>query len=385
MVSNSSCSWIRTAGLSCWITGLLITAFLVSWGVYLTGFYLLLQMWPAAEPEQLGQDDNINNNNVSSLSKIDPSLYPFYVTLIGGPILGSTGIVHAVMLTGTLSLSSVYTSAATVLMTVLSTIYFACAGHVADMSGQIISKVAYYYDPYTIKRLDTVCLSPVLMLVGVIAEALCWMSIMTVTLTVMRYKKCQAKENQNDIEQRLNGEEKKMLSYSPHSLSLVRKLSIIFILLSATGWLIFTSRTNLNGRDEIRSVGTFYFGPLLFMIGLLHAGGYLEKLGVLTCALSMLYTMLMGAALISYGEEIRWNQHICRRIYTNYCVMLAGGTVSLISWTCFLTLCQFFHARPAPQTQRVQRAGEDYTKEQQQQEVDYTLIDPHLLPTIAKK
>ena len=379
----STSSWIRTAGdLPCRITGLLIIAFLVSWGVYLAGFCLLLLTWPApAEPEQLGQDDNINNNNnFITLLKIDPSLYPFYVTLIGGPILGLAGILRA-MLTGTVS-SSAYTAGVT-LMTVLSTIYFVCAGHVADMTGGIISKVAYY-NPYTTKQLDMVCLSLVLMLIGVTAEALCWMSIMT--LTVMQYKKCQAKVLDNDIEQRLDSKEQKVLSYSPFSsLSLVRKMSVIFILLSATGWLILASRINLNCHNEIHDIGPFYIGPVLFLIALLHAGGYSEKLGVLTCVLSMLYVMLMGAALINYGEAIRLHQHY-RATQTNYCI---GGTVSLISWTCVLILCQFYHARPVPlQAQGAQGAEEgcSYTREQQQQEVNRTLmIGPYLLPTIAAK
>ena len=391
----SASSWSRTAGdPSCRIIGLLVIAFLMSWGVYLAGFCLLLLTWPApAEPEQLiGQDNNINNNN-DNLSKFDPSLYPFYVILIGGPILGIAGTLHAAMLTQSGTVSSFAYTAGAILMTVLSTVYFVCAGHVADTTSRIISKVAYY-DPYTTKQLDTVCLSLVLMLVGVMAEALCWMSIMTVTVT--RYKKCQAKVLDNDIERRLDDEEQKVLSYlsllSPSLAS--RKLSVIFILLSGTGWLILSSHINLNSRDEIHDIGPFYVGPVLFLIALLHAGGYSEKLGVLTCILSMPYIMLMGAGLISYGEAIRLHQHYsnCGRTHTNnYCIMLTGGAVSLISWTCYLTLCQFYHARPVPpQARGVQGAGEgciySSTREQQQQEVNYTLmIGPHLLPTIAAK
>ena len=383
----STSSWSRTAGdPSCRIIGLLVIAFLVSWGAYLAGFCLLLLTWPApAEPEQLGQDNNINNNN---LSKFDPSLYPFYVTLIGGPILGLAGILRAAMLTQSGTVSSFAYTAGVTLMTVLGTTYFVCAGHVADTTSGIISKVAYY-DPYTTKQLDTVCLSLVLMLVGVTAEALCWTSIMTVTVT--RYKKCQAKVLDNDIEQRVDGKEQKVLSYSSLlSPSLTRKLSVIFILLSGTGWLILASHINLNGCDEIHDIGPFYVGPVLFLIALLHAGGYSEKLGVLTCILSMLYVMLTGAGLINYGEAIRLHQHYCERTHTNnYCIMLAGGTVSLISWTCFLTLCQFYRARPVPlQAPDVQGAGEGYssTRKQQQQEANCTLmIGPHLLPTIAAK
>ena len=351
----STSGWIRrTAGdLSSRIIGLLVMAFLVSWGSYLAGFCLLLLTWPTpAEPEQLiGQDNNINNNNdnVLILSKIDLSLYPFYVTLIGGPILGLAGILRAAMLTGTVS-SFAYTAGA-ILMTILGTIYFVCAGHVADTTSGIISKVAYY-DPYTTNQMGTVYLSLVLMLVGVTAEVLCWMSIMTVTVT--RYKKCQAKLLDNDIEQRVDDKEQKVLSYSSLlSSSLARKLSIIFILLSGTGWLILSSCINLNSCDEIHDIGPLYVGPVLFLIALLHTGGYSEKLGVLTCILSMLYVMLMGAGLINYGEAIRLHQHCCGRTHTNncnYCIMLTGGTISLISWTCYLTLCQFYRAHPCSAT-----------------------------------
>ena len=326
--------------LSCRIIGLLIQAFLVSWGVYLVGFCLLLLTWPL--PEQGQGDNNSNNKNVITLSKTDPSLYPFYATLIGGPILSLTGILRA-MLTGTAS------SVIGAVSTVLSTIYFVCAGHVAYMSRDTIAKAAN--DPYT-TELDTVSLSLLLMLVGVAAEALCWLSVMTVTI-----KKCQAEEN-NDDEQRLNSEEQKISSYLPFSVDLARKLSVMFILLSVIGWLILTSRINLNGREEIYEVGTFYVGPILFLISLLYIGCS-ERMGVLTCVLSMLYVMLMGAGLISYGEAVRLHQYRSRT-HTDYCMMLAGGIFSLISWTCVLVLCQFYHARSP---QEVQGVGDSYYTE----------------------
>ena len=163
------------------ITVLLITAFLVSWGVYAVGLYQLLLTWPAAEPDEQdrqGSDDNEDKNRIT-LSKMDPSLYSFYVTLIGGPILGLTGILRA-MLTGSITHSSVYTTGA--ILTILSTIYFVCAGHVAYTSGGIILKAAN--DPYTADSApDTVCLSSFLILAGVTAEVLCWLSVMTVTAT----------------------------------------------------------------------------------------------------------------------------------------------------------------------------------------------------------
>ena len=349
---------------SCRIIGLLIQAFLVSWGAYLVGFCLLLLTWPLPQPEQGQGDNNSNNKNVITLSKTDPSLYPFYATLIGGPILGLTGILHAV-LTGT---ASSITGAVSI---VLSTMYFVCAGHVAYTSRQTIAKAAN--DPYT-AELDTVSLSLLLMLVGVVAEALCWLSVMTVTVT--RYKKCHAENN----EQRLNSKEQKiLLSYLPFSLDLARKLSVMFILLSATGWLILASCISLDGYDEIYEVGTFYVGPILFLIALLHTGCS-ERMGVLTCILSMLYVMLMGAGLISYGEAVRLHQYRSRT-HTDYCTMLAGGIVSLISWTCVLVLCQFYHARSP---QEVQGVGESYYIREKQQKVNHTLIDLHLLPTTAK-
>ena len=68
----------------------------------------------------------------------------------------------------------------------------------------------------------------------------------------------------------------------------------------------------------------------------------------------------MGAGLISYGEAVRLHQYRSRT-HTDYCMMLAGGIVSLISWTCVLVLYQFYHAR-SPQGVR-----ESYTREKQQE------------------
>ena len=336
MVSKS---WMtRTTDLSCRITALLVIDFLVSWEVYVAGFCLLLLTWPA-EPEQPRQQGDKNNNNeYMYVSKTDPSLYPFYATLIGGPILGLTGILRA-MLSGTPT--SLYAGAVS---TVLGTSYFTCAGHVVYVSSQAILNAAN--DPYS-AEFDTVCLSLLLMFVGVTAEALCWLSV--TTLTVTRYKKCQTEESNDidDIERRLysDHEEQKMIYSLPFSRDRMRKLSAIFVMLSATGWLMLVSHMTLNGRDEIYEVGTYYVGPLLFLIALLHVAGCSEKMGVLTCILGMAYVMLVGAGLISYGEAIRLvHQYRSSTLNNDYWTMLTGGVVSLTSWTCALVLCQFYHA-----------------------------------------
>ena len=308
--------------------------------MYLVGFCLLLLTWPK---EQEDSDKNVT----VSLSKTDLSLYPFYATLIGGPILCLTGILHAV-------LTGMKSSIFGVILTVLSTIYFLCAGHVAYTSRQTLSKVTN--DPYTTKSDDSVSSSLLLMLIGVVAEALCWISVMTATVT--RYKFCQTEENSNN-EQRLNCEEQMMLSCWPFSPGLARKISVPFIALSATGWVILASHINLNGREEIYEVGTFYVGPLLFLIALLHSAGCSERMGVLTYVLSMFYVMLMGAGLFSYGEALRLQQYHDKTC-TNYCMMLAGSIMSLVFWICVLVLCQFYHTWPP---RRVQEAGENCTKE----------------------
>ena len=285
--------------------------------MYLAGFCLLLLTWPEEQED--------NEKNVINLSKTDLSLYPFYVTLIGGPILCLTGILHT-MLTGTRS------SISGAISTVLSTIYFVCAGHVAYTSGQTVSKVIN--DPYTAES-DPVSLSPLLMLIGVVAEALCWMSVKIATVT--RHKFCQTEES-NDNKWRLNCDKP---SYQPFSPGLARKLSVLFIALSASGWLILASRINLNGHEEGYEVSCFYIGPFLFLIALLHAAGCPERMGVLTYVLSMLYVTLMGAGLISYGEAIcLYRYH--DETHTDCCVKLAGTTISLVFWTHVLVLCQFY-------------------------------------------
>ena len=337
----ASKSWVTRTDLSCRITALLIIGFLVSWGVYVAGFCLLLLTWPT-EPEEPRQHGDKNNNEYMYVSKTDPSLYPFYATLIGGPILGLTGILRA-MLSGTPT--SLYAGAVS---TVLGTSYFTCAGHVVYVSSQAILNAAN--DPYS-AELDTVCLSLLLMLMGVTAEALCWLSV--TTLTVTRYKKCE-REEYNDIEQRLysDNEEQKTIYSLPFSRDRLRKLSAIFVMLSATGWLMLISHMSLNGCDEIYEVGTYYVGPLFFLIALLHAAGCSEKMGVLTCILGMAYVMLTGAGLISYGETIRLvHQYRSKKLNDDHWMMLTGSVVSLISWTCALILCQFYHAAASRPTQ----------------------------------
>ena len=151
------------------------------------------------------------HREITELQQTDPSLHPFYATLIGGPILDVTGILHA-LLTG-------------------------------------YSKFSYW------------CCE---------ACSFCYL------LRVGRY--------------------------------------LLHIL-------------TFDGCDEIYKVGTFYVGDILFLIALLHAGRS-ERMGVLTSVLIMLYVMLMSAGLISYGEAICLHQYHSRT-HADYCMMLAGGIVSL--------------------------------------------------------
>ena len=171
-------------------------------------------------------------------------------------------------------------------------------------------------------------------------------------------------ENTEHILSNHYGEKRNISSHLAFSLNRVRKLSVMFILLSATGWLILISHgINLDGHDEIYIVSTLYVGPFLFTAGLLYAAGYLERLGVITYSLSMLYVMFMGAGLISYGEVLRClHVHVrqyCSRMHTDYRTILGGGIISLISWTCVLILCQFYYVCPAGVQGGVQGNGVD--------------------------
>ena len=303
-----------------------ILAFVLSYGVHLEGYSQLIVNWPEEQEEEDG-DNNVTSIFTCTILNTKSFLYPFFTSLFVGPILILTGILH-VSLTGTAS------SVTGAILTVLSTIHFACKGHVAYTIGQIILNAINY--PFAVH------FSLSLMLTGVAAEALSWIFVMIVTVT--EYRECQVEQN----EQRSNHKQQKILLCPLFSLGPARQLGIDFTLLSATGWLAFT--LNHDGLDEIHELGTLCIGPILFLISLLYAG-YSKWMRVPTYVFSTHYIMLMGAGLFSYSEAIR--SHEYHNKYVNYFVMLAGNIASLVFWTCVLILCQFYHAR-APQ--RVQRA-----------------------------
>ena len=287
------------------------------------GLCLLLVAWPEEQKEE--------NSNVTTLSKTDPSLYPFYATLVGGPLICLTGALHA-------SLQGAASSVIGAISAILSTAYFVCTGHVAYVSGQTILETMT--DIYSTELVSP---SLLLMLLGVVGEALSWLSVMILTVDC-KYK-CESKESDN--KQNLNSKDERL--HCPYLPGLARKMSVQFIAISTTGWLILASRINPNDCEEFYEIGIFYVGPFLFLTALLHAGCS-ESIGVLVSILSMLYVMFMGAGLISYGKGIHFNLHDRHnKTRSEYCTMLAGSIISLVFWTCVLALWPFYHSKPRPQ------------------------------------
>lgn len=292
-------------------------AFLLSWAVSLGGFWQLMLNYQV-DPEKQEEGDS-GNNEPSIFTTLEKRYFftHYYIGLFMRPVLLLTGFLHlctcrACSLTGPYS-------------TTFGVSYFMIEGHIAYTIVQTI--LDRKDDPDTVR----VYLGLSLILTGVIAQAISWVAIMTISHPVQRV------QAERDKHKRPNRKEKKTLSPD-----LARKLVIAFTLLSAVTWLPLASRIHVkfNDHNEIYVLGVFAVGPTLFLLALLHAGCS-EWMRVPTHTLSMLYVMLVGTGAFKYYYTYKSG------IYHR--VMLAASIVNLFFWGIALGFSQFYRGAHPPQ------------------------------------
>ena len=298
--------------------------FVVGWGLFVAGFCWSLSSLSVT-------DKYSYSPTLIVISRADPSLYPFYMTLVGGPFIALAGSLHALMVR-----ISILNSILGLIAVKLSVIYFVSAGTVAI----ICARNVYYPEEGSPANAKVV-----LMLSGTLVQTVCWCIILILSV-FYKYRPFSDTEGGSTCSGR----------HWPFTPGLGRILCIPCVILSAVGWCIYTGGMyNTNPWDMFYVRPAFIIPPLAYLTALLHAGcsgGASTVMGVFASILNMLFLSFMGSYLVSFAMYLYTitkepdddpdfhNEHYYERM------ILAGGAIYLVFWGCILALWPFYHRYP---------------------------------------
>lgn len=333
------------------VTVLPLCFFMVGWGLFVIGFGWLLGT----------SSDNMPVIYWSPFwfrytitSRTDPSLYPFYVTLVGGPFIALAGLLHALVTIPILS------SIVGLISAVLSVTYFTSAGTAAMLcSYNITSSVHPPYYPKGYSSPPNV--KVVLMLSGTLTQGICWCTILILSVFYKYHTFDENAVHSPSIRRR-------RLPFTP---GLGRILCIPCVILSAIGWCVYTGGVyNMLPWDVFYIRPAFIIPPLAYLAALLHAGclgGASTIMGVFSAILNMLFLSFMGESIALNAINLRSNDCEFYDLYHNGCYydrfILAGGVLCLFFWGCVLALWPFYrNHQPYPLTnsERINRNVSSY-------------------------
>ena len=292
-------------------------------------------------------------------SRTDPSLYPFYVTLIGGPFVAISGTLYALVAIPIIG------SILGLISSVLSVIYFVSVGTAALQCSRNITETTRNRQPPG--PIDDESANPkvVLMLSGTLIQLVCWCAVLCLSV----FYKYRARGNPL---QRFNS----VRAHSPQrrwiTTGLVRVLCIIpCVVLSVIGWCVYTGgkyKFCLYAYGPWSACRTvFYTEPdflvplLAYLAALLHAGcsgGASKIMGVFTAILNMIFLSFMGDFMTFVSLDLHsaggcWSDPNNPFDYYDYCyyerLIIGGGIVCLFFWGCVLALWPFYQLTESPQ------------------------------------
>ena len=323
--------------------------FVIGWGLFVAGFGWLL-----------GTSDNSNWDHgyeFSYTSRTDPSLYHFYVTLVGGPFVALAGLFHALVTIPILGSILGFISA------VLSVIYFVSTGTAAQQcSAYVINTL---YNPRFSEGNGPPNVKVVFMLSGTLVQGVCWCIVLMLSV-FYKYRVHDEAVWWNTVLYYRPSVQRRW----PFTPGLGRILCIPCVILSVVGWCVYTGGVYNSNTWPLFLFYTdpnFIVPPLLYLAALLHAGcsgGASTIMGVFTAILNMLFLSFMGvytttsAMSIRYGDCKYTDFHGC--YYEKF--ILGGGITCLFFWGCVLTLWPFYRKHPPPnQTLSTYGTVQDYT------------------------
>ena len=331
------------------LTVLPLCFFMVGWGLFVAGFGWLLSS------SQSG--DMPITYYYTTTSRTDPSLYPFYVTLVGGPFIALAGSLHALVTIPILSLIL------GLIAVKLSVIYFVSAGTVAILCSYNITS-SFHPTYYPKEYGSSANVKVVLMLSGTLTQGVCWCIVLMLSV-FYKYRPF----HEPGVAHSPSTHRRRW----PFTPGLGRVLCIPCVILSAIGWCVYTGGVyNLFLRDMFYMMPAFIIPPLAYLTALLHAGcseGASTVMGVFTAILNMLFLSFMGERLIYNAINLRSEE--CENIGENYdlhhneCyydrLILGGGVLCLFFWGCVLALWPFYRNHPSPLNTSSERANRNYS------------------------
>lgn len=294
--------------------------FMVGWLVFAVGL-----IW------RLIVDTNVD---IHDRDPSDSFNYPYYVTLVGGPVIYLLGALHAI-------LPGVASAVVWTVVAFTSTVYFASASWVM-------------YDSGLNSTSDGTGSSPLynqvtLMFEGTLFSIICWNLVLI--LTIFYKNASQRQRNRNRIRKGLFP-------------GMARCLSIPLLALSVAGWCLFVvgyhlmdysqdSSTVFDERSKPVVIAVFITGPFLFLASLLHAGFAGESsfvMGVFLATAHKFYVMTMGFVIVHlshYIMKIGLSKDVNADSYLYY--MLGGALASLFFWTGVHALWPFYQVSSNPE------------------------------------
>ena len=271
-----------------------------------------------------------------------PTLFSWYVLLIGGPFVYFLGVLQAVLPGTASSIVGIPTA-------FVSAVYLVSAGELTYVG-------VWYFTELVNGDGDDVTFNArsFVAYLGALIITVSWCFVMMLSVS---YKSL---PRRNDNYQPFDHTPDGRVSRRWHFTSIIaRCLSIPFIILSAVGWCFITTafvRPDSNDLEFDSTFGTYgavIIGPLLFLAGLLHAvcsGGASTIMGVFSSILNTLYTVFVGYLVFGFGELFYDICHIdkinCSVFHSsldiNWIYAFSGGVASLFFWTTVLALRPFY-------------------------------------------
>ena len=277
--------------------------------------------------------------NINDREPSDSFNYPYYVTLVGGPIIYLLGALHAI-------LPGAASAIVWIVVAFTSTVYFASASWVMydsglnSTSGPIngtSNSSGHLYNQIT------------LMFEGTLFSIICWIVVLILTIF---YKNVSQRSRTDKIRR------------GPFP-GMARCLSVPLLTLSVAGWCLFVvgyhlvdysqdSSTVFDGRSKPVVIATFIAGPFLFLASLLHAGFAGDSsfvMGVFLATAHKFYVMTMGFVIVHLSHYIMKIGLSVPKVkghsYLYY--MLGGALASLFFWTGVHALWPFYQVRSNPE------------------------------------
>ena len=309
--------------------------FVVGWLVYSVGFIwsLISKKLDTADP---------------SHDPSDAVHFPYYVALIGGPVIYVSGSLHAI-------LSGAASALVGIFVAFLNVVYFSSVSWVMYNRGLNISINVTTNTSFNIPASSDAKNQAWMMFEGTLFALICWCFLQ---ILAVFYK--------NPEDQNTNRRSQDCLSTCTRSVAnkrpfpgAARLISVLFLILSVIGWCLFvvgyyqwSTENNsqamvvvFDNHTEPVIIAVFIIGPLLYLASLLHAGcsGRTSTMSVFTAVLHVLYVVSSGFIITHLSLHIirlKSTGSSATKRYIDY--MLGGCMASLLFWTFIHALRPFY-------------------------------------------